>query len=878
MSGPHQIYSATYSNVPVFEFVTSEGPIMRRKSDSWINATHILKIARFPKPKRTRILEKDVQVGIHEKVQGGYGKYQGTYVPLDRGADIARSFGVYDVLEPIFTFRYVEGRSQTPPPAPKHSHASASNVARKAAATGSTNTIPGLLASLPDLGLPHRKRKPEPPHEPKKRGRPRRAALNRTVPPPLQHSSTVPLDLQGPNIGTFSSRRDHALSSLPYGPMPSLSRQDTEKDALHIMASHMDVKNDDLEGPVSASAADDDPALMSSRELFGTRDSFERAIHAHRRPSSAAASASGAASAPAPASASDHSFPMPRLPPLNASYSLHNSLPSSPAARSYFDLLLHYLLHDDHTVADLARDHADPQSCLPADVLAVPDSLTPADLAHPVDNDGNTIFHWAYAMANRPLLTFLSRAFPQASPSDATNYHGETPLMFMVAFSNSFHLNNFPHLLDSLRLSIFAVDSRGRSVLHHIARNTAKTRHNPPLNERYSAYYLAEVLHLAVDVASQDRLSRWLNQQDTDGNTAFHIFAHNLNKRCIALLIDHHSLIDFSLRNAINHTVEDYLASQNYVLKIESDIPSNGSNGFDGSNGPNGPDDVNGANGGVPSSVDALPFEPTQSFDAHLQQTKAATALYNTMSNAITEKLGDLMYVADKELAQKDEKLFALFQCLKSLAHAKFMSQKFNLHIFSLDYLVDDIAKEFETNASSPSAHGQHNDALVVDTSRDRIIQDEITRLLNDITFQLLSTESQLAKLCGEYRQCREKQTRGDLENAIESVTDSDNSHLKLDTAIELCKEIQRRKRLANDICMHVAVHPLAKTSRDEFKENSQQNDSQSSQEGTPTLCSEDPRLFKYCKLVALSCGMSFLEVEQSIDLIEESLARNQNV
>lgn len=50
---------------------------MRRRSDDWINATHILKVADFDKPARTRILEREVQKGIHEKVQGGYGKYQG---------------------------------------------------------------------------------------------------------------------------------------------------------------------------------------------------------------------------------------------------------------------------------------------------------------------------------------------------------------------------------------------------------------------------------------------------------------------------------------------------------------------------------------------------------------------------------------------------------------------------------------------------------------------------------------------------------------------------------------------------------------------------------------------------------------------------------
>lgn len=53
--------------------------VMRRRSDDWINATHILKVAGLDKPARTRVLEREVQKGVHEKVQGGYGKYQGTF-------------------------------------------------------------------------------------------------------------------------------------------------------------------------------------------------------------------------------------------------------------------------------------------------------------------------------------------------------------------------------------------------------------------------------------------------------------------------------------------------------------------------------------------------------------------------------------------------------------------------------------------------------------------------------------------------------------------------------------------------------------------------------------------------------------------------------
>jgi len=59
-------------------FRVSEGvSVMRRRADGWLNATQILKVAGFDKPQRTRVLEREVQKGLHEKVQGGYGKYQG---------------------------------------------------------------------------------------------------------------------------------------------------------------------------------------------------------------------------------------------------------------------------------------------------------------------------------------------------------------------------------------------------------------------------------------------------------------------------------------------------------------------------------------------------------------------------------------------------------------------------------------------------------------------------------------------------------------------------------------------------------------------------------------------------------------------------------
>ncbi|KAL4944514.1 hypothetical protein BDV06DRAFT_187228 [Aspergillus oleicola] len=122
------VYSATYSSVPVYEFKIGSDSIMRRRSDDWINATHILKVAGFDKPARTRILEREVQKGVHEKVQGGYGKYQGTWIPLMEGRLLAERNNIIDKLRPIFDF--VAG-DRSPPPAPKHTSAASKPRAPK---------------------------------------------------------------------------------------------------------------------------------------------------------------------------------------------------------------------------------------------------------------------------------------------------------------------------------------------------------------------------------------------------------------------------------------------------------------------------------------------------------------------------------------------------------------------------------------------------------------------------------------------------------------------------------------------------------------------------------------------------------------------------
>ncbi|KAF7720905.1 transcriptional regulator swi6 [Apophysomyces ossiformis] len=77
---------------------------MRRRADSYLNATQILKLAGMDKGKRTKILEREVLTGEHEKVQGGYGKYQGTWIPCDKGKELAERYQVLDLILPLIEF------------------------------------------------------------------------------------------------------------------------------------------------------------------------------------------------------------------------------------------------------------------------------------------------------------------------------------------------------------------------------------------------------------------------------------------------------------------------------------------------------------------------------------------------------------------------------------------------------------------------------------------------------------------------------------------------------------------------------------------------------------------------------------------------------
>ncbi|KAI8586208.1 transcription regulator HTH, apses-type DNA-binding domain-containing protein, partial [Geranomyces variabilis] len=98
------VRAASYSGVRVYEIQARGVPVMRRMADAYINATQILRAAGLPKPQRTKILERDVTGGVHEKVQGGYAGFQGTWIPLDSARLLARAHSVEQDVEELLSY------------------------------------------------------------------------------------------------------------------------------------------------------------------------------------------------------------------------------------------------------------------------------------------------------------------------------------------------------------------------------------------------------------------------------------------------------------------------------------------------------------------------------------------------------------------------------------------------------------------------------------------------------------------------------------------------------------------------------------------------------------------------------------------------------
>lgn len=486
--------------------------VMRRRNDSWLNATQVLKVAGVDKGKRTKILEKEIQTGEHEKVQGGYGKYQGTWIKFDRGVEVCRQYGVEELLRPLLTYDMgqdggVAGSGNFNTPTKEQAMAAQRKRMYNSNADGRPNGMSGTFFKNISSTASHAV-----------------AAISKA-----RFDSPGPRSRNGPTRAPSFSRQ----SSMQNGDdFPGNSQQSFASD----YGQQVDSAYSTQQG-VSAQMNEPEPPRKRQRITMTPADSFSghsMDMYAATIPGSPTEPnesfiyTQGAIHDRSPID--DGSGPLPPLP--------YEMSPDVEMKRSMLMGLFMDTATNDTSKHDMLR------------------TFTPAELDMPIDLQSHTALHWAATLARMPLLRALIAA--GASPY-RINASGETALMRACLVTNSMDHGSFPDLLEVLGGTIEARDQKGRTVLHHIAVTSAVKGRNAA-----SRYYLESLLEWVVRQGSAPNsqnshingngptssqlanpkmgiarfMSEIVNAQDSSGDTALNIAARIGNRSIISQLLE----------------------------------------------------------------------------------------------------------------------------------------------------------------------------------------------------------------------------------------------------------------------------------------------------------------------------------------------------
>ncbi|KAJ5576075.1 hypothetical protein N7535_003001 [Penicillium sp. DV-2018c] len=417
-----QIYRAVYSNIPVYEMEVNGVAVMKRREDSWLNATQILKVAGVVKARRTKTLEKEIAAGQHEKVQGGYGKYQGTWVNYHRGVDLCREYNVEEVLRPLLEYDMNPDGSGTPAngtlETPTKEQAMAAQ--RKRLYNGGDNRS----ASQPQQGTFFQN-------------------ISRTAATAVNALSKARFDSPSSNNRRPSMARKPSQqmgsqeSAVPLGSQQSLySMSDSGFGSLQNRYQTQDDNGDIAEPPRKRMRSTShqgppigltrEPSNLSMQDLTPTEpnDSFYQDI----------------VDLPPPPMDDDSKRGVEALAPA-----------SNPERFQKMKLIMTLFL--DKRTKDFTNHPALVQ-------------LSGEDLEIPLDEYRNNALHWAAMLARMPLLHALIAKGVRIS---RVNGAGETALQKAVGTRNNLDYRSFPRLLQVLAPTIDMVDYSGRTILHHIA-------------------------------------------------------------------------------------------------------------------------------------------------------------------------------------------------------------------------------------------------------------------------------------------------------------------------------------------------------------------------------------------------------------------------
>ncbi|KAF6761714.1 transcription factor [Ephemerocybe angulata] len=505
---PVKIYNAVYSSVQVYECMVRGIAVMRRRNDSYVNATQILKVAGVDKGRRTKILEKEILPGKHEIVQGGYGKYQGTWIPLEKGRDIAAQYGVAPLLSPLFDFQPttnslgalpVSTPGGTASPRPLSASSSYSSIGP----SGSSYNMSSLPSNLP--------------------------------PAPIMPGSALRLLNQGRAQGLFTpsttsaNMRPSGFHS-PFGSQPSSSQTPPPGSSLKRNRSEADVEgpsgpyNDYTMADATSAATtpqpngEEDPSPAKRQRLGGTPADLQprtlnNPLNGMSRPSS---TVNGANGIPPSEIVEVHKTRFATKPSIPRGVDVH--APFKDSRRTALVALI-CQRDDPAAVMEALREISmDPST-----------STTTVDVDVILDEKGHTALHMAASLGRCQTVEALI-----ASGADIHrgNHLGETPLIrACIATHNSDH-QTFQQMVMYLSSSIRTLDTSKKSVIHHII-NLAGVKGRAVV----ARYYLDQIFFWIAQHEGGDFRSI-VDLQDEHGDTGLNIAARVGNRSLVRTLLD----------------------------------------------------------------------------------------------------------------------------------------------------------------------------------------------------------------------------------------------------------------------------------------------------------------------------------------------------
>ncbi|OBZ73644.1 Start control protein cdc10 [Grifola frondosa] len=506
---PVKIYNAVYSSVQVYECMVRGIAVMRRRADSYVNATQILKVAGVDKGRRTKILEKEILPGKHEIVQGGYGKYQGTWIPLERGRDIAIQYGVAPLLAPLFDFvPNANPLGALPPGLP--------NV------TGTPGNFAGGGLAPPPSCLALRSVSST-------KAAPRAFSLPRLQSPFQSMSGVSPTP---PPIGQSSLKRTRSDLESDFGTAPTAVSSQTAPPAL---AASPDIQMVDRSRPPSTTPHGDglpSPTKRARTEPPPPLPETAAGLHAQ-----ASLPLLHNGLQPSPLSAVAH----PMLRPASSNAALMNGkMPDGQLEpevhRSRFSSKPFHRLAASSSLPTVETRHANVVSVIcsrddPANVLELlrESSSEPLEVDAVLDEQGHTALHLAASMAR---LATVEALIANGADVHRGNLDGETPLIRACLSPHNADQQTFHLLVAALHESIRTLDTSRKSVLHHVvALAGVKGR------AVVARYYLDQIFSWIAHNEGGDFRSL-VDLQDEHGDTALNIAARVGNRILVRVLLD----------------------------------------------------------------------------------------------------------------------------------------------------------------------------------------------------------------------------------------------------------------------------------------------------------------------------------------------------